>query len=153
MSTPRPTTYVVRPPRGQENLGAARRFLESADTLSWTRVCALDAILPDTGVAARVQGHHVAVFRLADGRLFAIDNVDPKAGASVLARGLVGNLGDKLVVASPLYKHHFDLHTGQCLELPELAVRTHAVRVGDGQVHVALSPGAAHRPVTSLTVS
>ena len=29
MSTPRSTTYVVRPPRGQENLGAARRFLES----------------------------------------------------------------------------------------------------------------------------
>ena len=29
MSAPRPTTYVVRPPRGQENSGAALRFLES----------------------------------------------------------------------------------------------------------------------------
>ena len=29
MSTPRPTTAVVRPPRGQENSGAALRFLES----------------------------------------------------------------------------------------------------------------------------
>ena len=153
MSAPRPTTYVVHPPGGQENLGAARWLLESADSLSWTPVCTLDAIVPDTGVAARVQGHHVAVFRLADGRLFAIDNVDPKAGASVLARGLVGNLGDTLVVASPLYKHHFDLHTGQCLELPEFAVRTHAVRVGDGQVQVALSPGVAHQPLKHHTVS
>ena len=29
MSTPRPTTSVVRPPRGKENLGTALRFLES----------------------------------------------------------------------------------------------------------------------------
>lgn len=125
----------------------------SADSLSWTAICALEDIVPDTGVAARVQGHHVAVFRLADGRLFAIDNVDPKAGASVLARGLVGNLGEHLVVASPLYKHHFDLRTGQCLELPEFAVRTHEVRVGGGRVHVALSPCAAQPPVSIVPAS
>ncbi len=104
----------------------------------WTRVCALDDILPDTGVCARVQGRHVAVFRLGDGRLFAIDNIDPKSGASVLARGLVGSLGDTTVVASPLYKHHFDLATGACLELPELSVTAHAVRCDGGQVFVAL---------------
>ena len=85
---------------------------------AWTPVCALDDILPDTGVCARVQGRHVAVFRLADGTLYAIDNVDPRSGASVLSRGLVGNLGDVTVVASPLYKNHFDLATGACLELP-----------------------------------
>ena len=37
-------------------------------------------------------------------RWFAIDNVDPKSGASVLSRGLVGNLGDRVVVASPSTK-------------------------------------------------
>jgi nitrite reductase (NADH) small subunit len=111
-----------------------RAALQSA----WTPVCALDDILPDTGVCARVQGRHVAVFRLADGRLFAIDNIDPKSGASVLARGLVGSLGDAVVVASPLYKHHFDLATGACLELPGCSVRAHAVRCEDGQVQVAL---------------
>jgi nitrite reductase (NADH) small subunit len=111
----------------------------SSETLNWTPICALEDIVPDTGVAARVQGQHVAVFRLADGRLFAIDNIDPKAGASVLARGLVGNLGEHVVVASPLYKHHYDLHTGKCLELPEYAVRTHAVRVEDGHIQLALS--------------
>ncbi|MBP6900394.1 MAG: nitrite reductase small subunit NirD [Burkholderiaceae bacterium] len=107
-------------------------------TPSWTPVCALDDILPDTGVAARVQGRHVAVFRVGQDRLYAIDNVDPKAGASVLARGLVGSLGERIVVASPLYKHHFDLATGECLELPELSVQAHAVRVEDGQVSIAL---------------
>ena len=107
-------------------------------TGTWTRVCALDDILPDTGVCARVQGRHVAVFHLADGRLFAIDNIDPKNGASVLSRGLVGSLGGVTVVASPLYKHHFDLATGRCLELPDCSVHAHAVRCDGGQVLVAL---------------
>jgi nitrite reductase (NADH) small subunit len=78
------------------------------------------------------------VFRLADGALYAIDNVDPKSGASVLSRGLVGNLGDVKVVASPLYKNHFDLATGACLEAPEHSVRAHSVRIDDQRVLVAL---------------
>ena len=108
----------------------------NTDTLNWTAVCAADDILPNTGVCALVDGRHVAVFRVGESQYFAIDNVDPKANASVLSRGLVGNLGDRTVVASPLYKHHFDLKTGECLELPELSVRAHEVRVEDGQVMV-----------------
>jgi nitrite reductase (NADH) small subunit len=110
----------------------------STDILSWTAVCAADDILPDTGVCALVEGRHVAIFRLGEDRYFAIDNVDPKSGASVLARGLVGNLGGRLVVASPLYKNHFDLATGECLEAPEHSVRAHAVRIEAGRVLVAL---------------
>jgi nitrite reductase (NADH) small subunit len=106
--------------------------------LNWTAVCAADDILPDTGVCALVDKRHVAVFRLGTERYFAIDNVDPKSGASVLSRGLVGNLGERLVVASPLYKNHFDLTTGECLEAPEHSVRAHAVRVEGGRVLVAL---------------
>ena len=106
---------------------------------SWTAICETGDLLPNVGVCALVENHHVAVFRLADGQYFAIDNVDPKSGASVLSRGLVGNLGDRLVVASPLYKNHFDLRTGECLEAPEHSVRAHAVRVDQGRVQVALA--------------
>jgi nitrite reductase (NADH) small subunit len=102
-------------------------------------VCAVDDILPNTGVAARVDGRHVAVFRLGMSSFHAIDNIDPRSGASVLARGLVGSLGDRIVVASPLYKNHFDLATGECLEATEQSVRAHAVQVQDGQVWVALN--------------
>lgn len=105
----------------------------------WTNVCAVDAILPDTGVCARVAGRHVAVFRLGAQSFYAIDNVDPKNGASVLSRGLLGNLGERVVVASPLYKHHFDLATGECLETPEWSVRAHAVKVEAGRILVKLS--------------
>jgi len=106
---------------------------------AWTDVCAVDDILPGTGVCALVASRHVAVFRLGADRFFAIDNVDPKSGASVLARGLLGSLGERIVVASPLYKNHFDLRTGECLEAPEQSVRAHGVRVEGGRVRVALA--------------
>ncbi|MBP6652471.1 MAG: nitrite reductase small subunit NirD [Burkholderiaceae bacterium] len=105
---------------------------------NWTDICAVDDILPSTGVCALVDQRHVAVFRLGADRFFAIDNVDPKSGASVLSRGLLGSVGDRIVVASPLYKNHFDLQTGECLEAPEQSVRAHGVRVDGGRVSVAL---------------
>ena len=122
------------------NMPAPEWTLEGAT--GWTPVCRIDDILPDTGVCARVQGRHVAVFRVGTDRLYAIDNVDPKSGASVLSRGLIGNLGERIVVASPLYKNHFDLATGECVEAAEHSVRTHAVRADDGRVFVSLAPSA-----------
>jgi nitrite reductase (NADH) small subunit len=106
---------------------------------TWTPVCAIDDILPGTGVCARVEGRHVAVFRIGPDRFFSIDNVDPRSGASVLSRGLLGSLGERLVVASPLYKNHFDLRTGECLEAAEHSVRAHAVRIDGGRVLVSLA--------------
>ncbi len=110
----------------------------SIATLQWNTVCTVDDILPNTGVCALVEDRHVAVFRVGETDFYAIDNVDPKSGASVLSRGLVGNLGDQVVVASPLYKNHFDLATGACLEAPEYSVHAHSVSIEDGRVRVAL---------------
>lgn len=110
----------------------------SIATLQWNTVCTVDDILPNTGVCALVEDRHVAVFRVGEAEFYAIDNVDPKSGASVLSRGLVGNLGEHVVVASPLYKNHFDLATGACLEAPEYSVRAHSVRIEDERVLVAL---------------
>ena len=105
---------------------------------NWTAICSLDDIVPNTGVAALINGEQVAVFRVAglDDEVLAIGNYDPNSGAAVLARGLVGSLGDRVVVASPIYKHHFDLHTGECLEEPASAVATYKARVEDGKVWV-----------------
>lgn len=110
------------------------------DNTTWTPVCAVEDIVPNTGVCALVQERHVAVFRVEDDvqRLYAIDNFDPNSQASVLSRGLVGNLGARIVVASPIYKHHFDLSSGECLEAPENSVKAYAVRVVDGMVSVAV---------------
>jgi nitrite reductase (NADH) small subunit len=110
--------------------------------LAWTPICPLDDIVPNTGVCALVNGEQVAVFHVntgdADGAVYAIENYDPGSHAAVLSRGLIGSLGERLVVASPIYKHHFDLRTGECLETPAYSVSAFAARVENGQVWVAV---------------
>ena len=86
-----------------------------------------------------MEGRHIAIFRVGENDCYALDNIDPKSGASVLSRGLVGNLGESLVVASPLYKQHFDLRSGACIEMPELSLQPYPVRYEDRQVLIQLS--------------
>ena len=110
------------------------------DSKNWIAVCPLDEIVPNTGVCALLKGEQVAVFHVNDGdaRVFAIGNYDPNAEAAVLSRGLIGNLGARIVVASPIYKHHFDLLTGECIEAPEHSVSAFATRVEQGRVWVSV---------------
>ncbi|HEX5658910.1 MAG TPA: nitrite reductase small subunit NirD [Polyangiales bacterium] len=105
-------------------------------TESWTRVCELEEIVPDTGVCALVGMHQVAVFRLGADQVFAIGNHDPFSRANVLARGIVGDRGGRPKVASPIFKQNFDLATGECLDDPTVSVPAYAVRVCDGIVEV-----------------
>ncbi|GCB04219.1 nitrite reductase small subunit NirD [Ralstonia sp. SET104] len=107
----------------------------------WTPICALDDIVPNTGVCALVGDDQVAVFRVAGSapqRVYAIGNYDPNSDAAVLSRGLVGNLGERIVVASPIYKQHFDLATGECLEAPANSVHAYATKLEDGKVWVSV---------------
>lgn len=102
----------------------------------WTYVCKLDDIVPNTGVAAKVGEAQVAIFRVVspqgeDEGVFAIGNGDPRSGANVVSRGLVGDVGGELVVASPVYKNHFCLKTGRCLEDEAWSVPAFPVRVSE----------------------
>ena len=106
------------------------------------RVCRLDDIVPDTGVCALVAGVQVAVFRIQE-RIFAVGNRDPFSGANVLSRGIVGDLGGEVVVASPVYKQHFSLLTGRCLEDDAVRIPVYAARVEEGCVVIEPRAGAA----------
>ena len=99
-------------------------LLSSTHSL-WTDICTVDDILPGTGVCALVADQHVAVFRTSDDQFFAIDNVDPKSGASVLSRGLIVEVGTDpetggwLFRTSELFLERMGLQTLD--ELPSLA--------------------------------
>ena len=99
------------------------------------KVCRLDDIVPDTGVCALVGGEQVAVFRIGE-EVFAIGNRDPFSGVDVLSRGIVGDLNGELVVASPLYKQHFSLLTGRCIEDPSVSVPVYRVRVEGADIQI-----------------
>jgi NAD(P)H-dependent nitrite reductase small subunit len=108
--------------------------------IAWSPVCRLADIIPDSGVAALLDGRQIAVFRVRDAsgeHLFALDNRDPATGSMVLARGLVGDKAGTLFVASPLLKQRYDLRTGACLDDAALQVATYGVRLHGDQVEIA----------------
>ncbi|MCH0540650.1 nitrite reductase small subunit NirD [Streptomyces sp. MUM 203J] len=99
------------------------------DADEWLPVCDVDALTPGRGMAALLpDGRQAALFRDRAGRLYAIDNRDPFTGAQVLARGLIGTVGGRPFVASPLLKQRFDLETGRCLDDDEVTVAVFPVR-------------------------
>lgn len=122
----------------------------AANPNRWSYVCSAAQIVPNTGVCARVGDRQIAVFCVvlpgdAKAQYFALDNIDPRSGAAVLSRGLIGDLGGIAVVASPIYKQHYALHTGVCIEDEHLSVACHELRVSDGMivVRVPLPAGSA----------
>ena len=119
----------------------------------WETVCRVDRLLPERGVAAllarrRAGGARgddpddlhvqVALFRMHDGTVHAIGNVDPFSGAAVLSRGIVGDRAGVPTVASPVYKQAFSLLTGRCLDDPDVAVPVYPVRVSEGWLQIGL---------------
>ncbi len=106
--------------------------------MNWNAICKLSDIAPDTGVCALLKDQQVAIFRQArTDKLFAIGNYDPAGKANVLSRGLLAQLGEVTSVASPLYKHHYCLESGRCLEDESLRVPVFKVRLNANQVEVA----------------
>jgi len=102
----------------------------------WNAVCTVEDLVPESGIAVWTEDGPVAVFYLPHRlpALFAISHTDPFSGANVLARGITGDLGGEPVVASPLYKQHFNLKTGACLEDDSVTVKTYPVLLDGNRI-------------------
>lgn len=106
--------------------------------MTWYPVCPFTRLPVERAVCVLVGGEQVALVRTREGRVYAVDNLDPVSGAMVMSRGIVGSRGDVDVLISPMHKQAYELATGRCLDLPELWLGTHDVRVVGGDVEVAL---------------
>lgn len=107
----------------------------------WVQVIAEVELEVEIGVPALVNDAPVAVFKTHDGSVYAVSNLDPRTGSSVIARGIVGSRGDVPTVASPLYKDVFNLRTGVCLDDDAKRLEPFEVRVVDGIVQVRSQGG------------
>ena len=106
----------------------------------WQSVCTVSDLVSGSGICALVHGEQVAIFSVptsADGKpaLYAIGNWDPIGKANVLSRGILADIGGAITVASPLYKQHYNLATGQCQEDDSVSVPVYEIAV-DGDTVV-----------------
>ncbi|TVP52741.1 MAG: nitrite reductase (NAD(P)H) small subunit [Halomonadaceae bacterium] len=118
----------------------------------WITVCNQQDLVADTGIAVWTEDGPVALFYLPDTeqQIFALSHYDPLGGANVLARGIVGDIAGEPVVASPLYKQHFSLLDGRCLEEDGVTVASYPVRLKDGLVELNLSQSQSQSQQTAV---
>ena len=118
---------------------ARESILAPADS-AWRPLCLRDDLVADSGVVALADGVQIALFYLPkapDGeRLHTVENRDPCSGANVIGRGIVGHLRGAPVIASPLYKQHFRLTDGACLEEADKRLRVWPARLNGNVVEI-----------------
>lgn len=116
-------------------------ILKEMNELNWIEVCALDDITPNTGVGALIDNQQIAIFRVgSEKRVYALSNQDPFSKAFVMSRGIVGDLQGERVVASPIYKQHFSLATGRCLEDKDQKLLVFPSKIENGKVWISPTP-------------
>ncbi|KAB0654961.1 nitrite reductase small subunit NirD [Acinetobacter bohemicus] len=122
--------------------------MNATDELDWIEICHLDDITPNTGVGAIVEDQQIALFRVGhEKRVYALSNQDPFSQAFVMSRGILGDLQGERVVASPIYKQHFSLATGRCLEDKNQKLFVFPSKIEEGRVFV--SPTAQKTYITN----
>lgn len=98
-------------------------------------ICGLTDLNESAGTAALVDDIQLALFYVKKlEKVYVLSNYDPFSEANVLSRGIIGSLGDELVVASPIYKQHFNLETGQCIEDEDLSIPVFPAQIINGRV-------------------
>ncbi len=112
-----------------------RKGLELSDTATWHDVAALGDIPEEGGLAVKVEGRTVAIFRQGQD-LFALDDTCPHRG---------GHLSDGIVrdgtVFCPLHAWCFHLDSG-CNEDEGPAVDIFSVMVEADRVKVKMAPAS-----------
>jgi nitrite reductase (NADH) small subunit len=97
----------------------------------------VDQIPAGEGRAFAVDGRQIAVFRLRDGSVRAVDALCPHRGGP-----LSDGIADDRVVICPLHNYTYDLTTGQEFANGGAAVRAYAVHVdGSGLIRLNIEAG------------
>ncbi|MBU2713006.1 nitrite reductase small subunit NirD [Zooshikella sp. WH53] len=108
---------------------------------TWGYLCEFNDIPPNSGICVSYQNQQIALFNVNTiKKVYAVSNYDPIGKANVISRGIIGTINEQLVVASPLFKQHFNLKTGICIENPKVCLNIYAIRVYSNAVWIKKYP-------------
>ena len=109
---------------------------------AWRTICGTTDLVKDSGISALIansagEDEQIAIFHIpnSEQKIYAVGNYDPIGQANVLYRGLVGCIDDEPVVSSPLYKQHYSLKTGRCLQ-EDKTISVYDIRIENEQVQL-----------------
>ena len=109
----------------------------------WQTLCKTSDLVANSGVAALLPSPcgtnaiQVALFWLpAMNRVYAVENYDPLSDTFLNARGLIGDRHGEPFLATPLYKHHYRLSDGVCLEDNNISLKTWVAKIEQGEVRL-----------------
>jgi nitrite reductase (NADH) small subunit len=113
--------------------------LTEVNTVELWEVGPLDCIGVGQGRCFIMDEKQIAVFRLRDGRVFALDNACPHRDGP-LSEGLVGidQASQLEAVICPFHAYKFALSDGRGLDT-ELQVRSYPAEVHDGRIYLKVA--------------
>lgn len=106
--------------------------MDGSDAMGWIDVGAVEDMPLRGARCLDTPAGRVGLFRVGDGRVFAVENRCPHKGGP-LSEGIVHGAA----VSCPLHNWVISLETGQVQGHDEGAVRTFPVRVEEGRVLIA----------------
>ena len=119
---------------------------DASQVEKWVNVCNQHDLTENSGVCALLQTissqsnsdfQQIALFYVPSmTKVFAVSNWDPIGKANVMYRGIIGSIENEPMISSPLYKQHFSLLTGQCVEQNEVKLDVFDAKLENGQVYV-----------------
>jgi nitrite reductase (NADH) small subunit len=88
----------------------------SLKTKTLIKIAHIEEIPEDGGIAYLLPNkEQIALFKI-NHQIYAVQNKCPHKKENVLARGIVGNKGEKITVACPMHKKLFSLETGEAFD-------------------------------------
>lgn len=105
-----------------------------ANDVGFVDVCALEELIEQQVQVRTVGGHEILLFRDHD-KVSCLDNACAHFGMPLDAGEIVDG-----IIECPHHAFRYRLDTGECLNVPEVQLIVHAVRVRDGRVAVKVAP-------------
>lgn len=108
--------------------------------MNWTKICSTNDLVDNAGVCALFQNKQIALFKVVHNNhvsFFAVSNWDPIGQANVMSRGIIGSVNNEPVISSPLYKQHYSLLTGECLEDNQQTLKVFPIKIVNDQIELA----------------